>query len=165
LFFTYRPVPVALSFSSNIGDVLSAMEATALEEHTLTVANLMEYAVYLHHKEGFYVFNDEQLARIIRQKMAGIDGALSDEKIQGALQTAAAEYINWLLEQTGATRPPLRAGGTRRKARKGNWADVTGNLAAHYKSQVDDRSVTDHTEVAPEPDEDLSDQVLEFPEN
>jgi len=146
---------------TNADDVL--LDEIEEEEHVLKVANVMEYAKYLHDREGFFVFNDEQLQRIAAQKLQGIDGEPTDEKIEGALQTAAAEYVNWLLEQTGATRPPLKAGGTRRRARKGNWADVTGNLAAHYKSQVNDGPVVDHDEVAPEPDEDLSDETLKFP--
>ncbi len=161
---------MSVSFTSNISGVLAALVDTGPDEsHTLTVANVMEYAVYLHEMKGFFVFNDEQLARIIREKFKAIDekedGAISDELIEGALETAAAEYINWLLEQTGATRPPIRADGPRRAARKGHWADRTGNLAAHYKSQIDDGPVRTHEEAAPEPDEDLSDQVLDFPKN
>ncbi len=156
---------MGVSVTSNFGEALSSLQAELpTQTHVLTVANVMEYARYLHDKEGFYVFNDQQLARIVREKLNGISGGFTDEAIEGALQTAAAEYVNWLLEQSGATRPPLRANGTRRRARKGGWADVTGNLAAHYKSQVNDGEIVDHDEAAPEVEEELPEQVQDFPE-
>jgi hypothetical protein len=156
---------------TNADDVL--LDEISEEEHTLTVANVMEYAVYLHDAEGYYVFNDEQLQRISTQKLRGLDGEPTDEKIEGALQTAAAEYVNWLLDldNSEGTQPPLTPSeaprgvepGEPRQARRGGWADRTHNLAAGYKSQVNDGPVMDHDEAAPEPVEELEEMTLEFP--
>lgn len=156
---------------TNADDVL--LDELSGEEHVLKVANVMEYAVYLHDAKGYYVFNDEQLQRIADQKIRGLDGEPTDEKIEGALQTAAAEYVDWLVDMDNdeGMQPPLSPSeappgvepGEPRDARRGGWADRTGNLAAHYKSQVNDGPVMDHDEVAPEPVEELEEMTLEFP--
>jgi hypothetical protein len=158
---------MGVALTDNFDEALTSVsDELPDEEHTLTVANLMEYAVYLHDKEGFFVFNDAILQKLVREKLKGLLGSsgISDEDVNGALETAAAEYVNYLLETIGETRPPLREGGPAREARRGHWADQTGNLAAHYRSRVDDGEVRSHDEAAPEPDEDLSEQTLPFPE-
>jgi hypothetical protein len=146
-----------------------------LDEHELVVGNIMEYANYLHFFEGYFVFNPEMLKRITQQKLRSHPedvGELSDETIEGALQTAAAEYVNWLVDIIQETQPPLTPSeatpstpaGEERDARQGHWADRTGNLAAGFRSQVDNAEVVDHSGVAPDPDppED-PDHVLDFP--
>lgn len=154
------------SYESNIDDVLAQLDELEFEDHTLKVANVMEYAVYLHDMEGYYVFNDQALKKIVQQKMIGLDAQerTTDEGIKSALDTAAGEYVAWLADFIGEKQPAVpEVKGGERPARRGHWADRTHNLASHYKSQVDDDSVRDHDDVAPDPTEDLDDQVLDFP--
>jgi len=155
-----------IEVDSNFGDIEAVYDATEIEEHVLEVASVMEYALYLHYKEGYYVFNPEQLDRIVREKLQSFaDGAghYSDKVIEGALQTAAAEYVNWLLDIIEETQPPLKAGGPRRDARQGHWADVTGQLAAGFRSRVDEGDVMDHSSAAPEPDETTPNKRVGYP--
>lgn len=156
---------MAASYESNIDDVLAQLDELEFEDHTLKVANVMEYAVYLHDMEGYYVFNDRALKKIVTQKWIGLDAdeRATDEGIKSVLDTAAGEYVAWLADFTGETQPPVAGEEGTRPARRGSWADRTRNLANHYKSQVDDDSVRDHDDVAPDPTEDLDDQVLDFP--
>lgn len=165
---------MGVTVTDNFDEALSSVRGELPEEvHDLTVANVMEYAVYLNDMKGFFVFNDGMLQKIVFEKLKGLDEPFTDEAIEGALQTAAAEYVNWLVDLIAAFRPPLRpseappgvAPGQPRKARQGRWADRTGNLAAHYKSQVDDGEVVDHDGAVPTPVVDLEEQVLDFPEN
>jgi hypothetical protein len=157
----------------NFDEALSSIRGELPSEtHELTLANVMEYAVYLHDMKGFFVFNDGMLRKVVVEKLKGLDEPFTDEAIEGALQTAAAEYVNWLVDLIAAFRPPLRPSeappgvppGQPRKARQGRWADRTGNLAAHYKSQVDDGEVVDHDGAAPEPAVLLPEQTLSFPD-
>lgn len=156
---------MAASYESNIDDVIAQLDELEFEDHTLKVANVMEYAVYLHDMEGYYVFNDRALKKIIAQKWIGLDAEerATDEGITSVLDTAATEYVNWLTDFIGESQPPLAGEESTRPARRGHWADRTRNLANHFKSQVDEGPIRDHDDVAPDPTEDLDEQVLDFP--
>ena len=154
-----------IEVESNFGDIEAVYDATEIEEHVLEVASVMEYALYLHYKKGYYVFNPEQLGRIVQKKLQSFAedaGQYSDEVIEGALQTAAAEYVNWLVDFISKTKPPVKQGGKRREVRRGNWADVTGQLAAGFRSRVDGGDVMDHSSAAPEPDEITPDKRIGY---
>jgi len=165
-----------IEVDSNFGDIEAVYDATEIEEHVLEVANVMEYALYLHYKEGYYVFNPEQLDRIVREKLqsfAAGAGHYSDKVIEGALQTAAAEYVNWLVDVTGNNekQPPLTPSqmpaeykpGEVREAVRGGWATVTGQLAAGFRSRVDDGEVMTHDDAAPDPVRITPDKRVGYP--
>jgi len=166
---------MSASLETNLDEVNEALEAALPSaDHELVVANVMEYARYLNDRKAYFVLNDGQLKRIVREKLRSLD-ELSDEKIEAALDTAATEYVNWLTDFSGEVQPPLtrseaqRAGvpgeaGDPRDARQGSWADRTGNLAAGYRTRVNDNPVRDHDDVAPEPTKALPEQTNDFPE-
>ena len=147
---------MSASVEDNFEEALDSIEEGLPEEsHELRIGNVMEYAKYLQLREGFFVLNKSKLEQIADQKMRALD-SLEDEKIVAALDTASVEYVDWLADIIGT-----KEGG--RKQRQGKWADRTGNLAAGWRSQVDDLEVRDHEDVAPDVDEVLEDQTLEFP--
>ena len=153
------------SYSDNLDEALSSLRDELPEEgHTLVVGNVMEYAVWLHDREGYYVFNPEKLVEIVRGNLeqvleSGVE--FKSDTVELALEKAGFEYVNWLLELEGGTQPPIRSGEGARQATRGGWATITGNLASAFKVKVNDRGVQDLEELGPEPDPERDE--LEFP--
>lgn len=150
--------------TDNLDEVLDSYDgAFPSQNHTLTVANVMEYARDLHDREGFYVFNDELLQQIVRNKLEEAINAglgLSDEVAQQALDAAGFEYVNRLLDLVGGVRPPVRPGEGTRQATRGGWATITGNLANSFRHQVDGLSIQ---KVEADIDPETQKPTLDFP--
>lgn len=165
---------MGVTVDSNRDEVEAVYDELQLEDHRLEVANVMEYALYLHYRDGYFVFNNEMLRRIVKQKIESFAedaGGLSDAVIEGALQTAAAEYVNWLLDVVGETQPPISpsqtpavyAPGEIREALRGGWAAVTGQLSAGFRSRVDEGDVMSHEDAAPAPVRITEELRLDYP--
>lgn len=109
------------------------------KSHFLVIQNVMEYAIFLQRKAGFYVFNDEHLVRTCDKWIRGLlrsGKPLTDRNIELALEAAGQEERTFLRSSTGESRPPVRAGEGPRRAHPGHWADVTTNLRAGYQYRV-----------------------------
>lgn len=156
------------SYSDNLGAVLTALAADLpTEEHTVTWANVMEYAHWLHDRHAYFVFNPNHAAQTVRKNLAEVKAAgmtLDDETIRNALDKAGFEEVNWLLEKGHGTQPAVKGDADDRSARQGGWADITGMLAASYRHMVDGEEVRDHGELVPPPsDEEDRPAPLSFP--
>ena len=129
-----------MSYSDNLDDVLDDYEGVKpTQEHEITWANVMEYAIWLQQTQGYFVFSPTEAAKEVRRQLSRLlqtGRPMTDETIVLALEAAGFMHLNWLLEKTGGTRPPVKAGEGRRQARQGGWSDVTGNLANAYKFRI-----------------------------
>ncbi len=138
-----------MSYSDNIDAVLRDMEGfVPSRNHTLNLANNMEYAKPLHDKHGYYVFNDERLRNAVVEWIRKVIDAgipLNDENAINALDAAGFQYIDHLQSLTLKMRPPVKPGEGMRRAHPGGWADITTNLAGAYTHDVDGKNRKGHT--------------------
>lgn len=153
------------NYSDNMDEAMSSLRDELPDEgHTLVVGNVMEYAVWLHDREGYYVFSPEKLVELVRSNVqqvldSGVE--FQSETVELALEKAGFEYINWLLELEGGMQPPIRSGEGPRQATRGGWATITGNLASAFKVKVNDRGVEDLSHLGPDADPER--EELDFP--
>lgn len=59
------------------------------------------------------------------------------ERVALVFEAVGAETIAYLRSLTDEMRPPIRRGGTPRRAHPGHWADVTSQLANSYGYEVE----------------------------
>lgn len=70
----------------------------------------------------------KELQNLIRDQVRPLSAEL--------LNRVGQKTINYLLGHINKTRPPVRVGQPPRQARRGGWADVSGQLARSYFYQV-----------------------------
>lgn len=140
-----------MSYSDNIDEVLAWYDENLMPRrgrHTLTLMNVMEYALPLHDKHGYYVLNDEKAAEVVLSWLGELVESgqpVNDTTITKALDGAGYEIIDFLKSLTGQMRPPVRKGQGPRKAHPGGWADVTRNLANAYRHAVNSGALITHS--------------------
>lgn len=107
----------------------------------LTFENNMEYASHLQNKEGYYVFNDEEALKEVNSTLEEVQKVLplTPENVERGLEASGFNHVAFLRSLTSQIRPPtreVRDGEGVRNAHPGGWADITGNLSAAYRFQV-----------------------------
>jgi hypothetical protein len=60
-----------------------------------------------------------------------------DKKLRRIADYIGIRTIEYLRDFINETRPPIRPGEPARKARRGHWADQSGNLARAYRYEVE----------------------------
>jgi hypothetical protein len=80
---------------------------------------------------GKFGNNENELESWWNEYQAGVD-----QCIRFSMEFANRASIEWALELTGGIKPGVRAGDGPRTAHRGEWADITSNLANGYTSDV-----------------------------
>jgi len=132
----------------NISDFIGEIDGMMPKgNHTLDLANNMEYAETVHNKRGLYLFNDAKLREGVVKWLKEViqaDLPLNDRNIVLALDGVRYEYIGHLQSLTAKMRPPVKAGEGPRKTHPGGWSDVSGQLANAFQSKIDGKGSVNH---------------------
>jgi len=137
------------AYEDNLDAVLAGLGVPAdgqelHQTHTLKVLNDAPYAIYVHMREGLYVFDDAVASGIVHKWIADLARQTvmpSRDEIEEALAHAGSEIVDFLQSLTNEMRPPLRKGGPERPAHPGGWANVTEQLVQAYRAQVNGKDV------------------------
>ena len=108
-------------------------------QHTLTMANGMEYAPRVHFLKGRYVLDGEHTAQVFRKTIRAATAGgvpISDKMIELTLEATGFEEVNHQRDLTGEMRPAVRSREGQRSAHPGHWADDSVNLSNSYKAYV-----------------------------
>lgn len=138
---------MAVRVIDNSEEYIRGLGQSRRKSHVLELSNVMEYAGYLQDRHGYYVFNDERIAKDVVDWLSDLVASnlpLSDRNIEQALDGAGYEVINFFQSLTSKMRPPVKAGQGPRRAHPGGWADVTRNLANAYRHTVNGGRVVTH---------------------
>ncbi len=103
----------------------------------LALGNLMDYAVYLHEKEGYSVINVGEWISTVEEFLAAHLASgkpLTEAALAGTMLAATEDTVRYFQEFIPAFQPPLRKGLPERPKHAGglNWADRTTKLASAY---------------------------------
>jgi hypothetical protein len=80
---------------------------------------------------------------MIAKELEGVAEAVRDaevdieQKLRKVADYVGIKTIEHLRDFINETRPPIRPGEPARKARRGHWADQSGNLARAYRHEVE----------------------------
>ena len=124
-------------YTDNLDEVLKSHDdfiRHTRKTYRLTESNTAEYAVYLHHMEGYYVFNPREAVKRVRKwiiKAVRVHGHTRRSLMQ-ALEAAGLEDINFLRSVTSQISTVPYRGETRR-THPGNWADRRSFLVKSYQ--------------------------------
>lgn len=132
------------AYEDNLDAVLAGLGVPANgiaagQVHELSVLNDAPHAIYVHMREGLYVFDDAVASGIVHKWIADLARQTvmpSRDEIEEALAHAGSEIIDFLQSLTNEMRPPLRKGEPERPAHPGGWANVTEELVEAYRAQV-----------------------------
>lgn len=113
-------------------------DLSKVKSHTAMIANPIRYAEYLHNREGYFVFNDDMMVKLVEEwifrGLVASQWVLKDETIEQGIEAGLRAYVDWLRESSFqfGTRPPRQKGEGPRAAHRGKWADWTGTLNRGY---------------------------------
>lgn len=134
---------VQLKYSDNWDELKAEYKKIAQgtnRHYTGTVSNTAHFARRLHNRSGFYIFNDEELAKKVNREIVNLTNLkleLHAKYVKDAMRRGIIKYVNFLRAYTGSTRPGYRRGKPVRKAHPGGWADITGYLNNSYRYRID----------------------------
>jgi hypothetical protein len=115
--------------------------------HTVKIENVMDYAAFVHYKEGYYVIDEENAAEVIDALLDPIlesDEPFSDREIEQLLEAAADEFIQGWQRFINGTKEPVEAGRRRRPKHDGEWANITTELVSNFYTRVNKRRLKKH---------------------
>lgn len=141
----------AVKAESNIDDVIAMWQKAAPRDHFLEVINNTPYAVYLQHRVGYWVMNDETAKAFVYSEIVKVvneanqRGVLvSDSAIVDALERAADRIVDAYQAVIGSKGSRGQAMLPPRPMHPGNWADDTVTLVRGYLTYVDRNPVKRH---------------------
>jgi hypothetical protein len=144
-----------VSYTDNMDEVLASFkEASKSFTVRLRNQNVLEYAHALHDREAYYVFNTDELEKIIESQFEELSGAktlITKDLVEKIAEAIGWRYVNFLRSVVANTRPAISSREGIRFAHPGGWADRTGNLAAGFRFKVGSSGFK-AGESLPEPD-------------
>lgn len=123
---------------------LESLKQLARKKNRVEYVNNARYAVYVHEHEKYFVYDDDALGRLLEKNLqfsVERGEVLTQQDLENGMEAGAIEGINWHRESSFAfgSRPPVRVSEGLRKAHRGGWADITGNLNARHFYKINNR--------------------------
>ena len=130
-----------LKYSDNFKTVLNQLkkDTAGLRVTHATVSANADFAKYLHHRKGYWVFNNEKLMMYVNREIKNLMNlklVLTKPRLEKAVERGIVKYVNWLRSYTSNMRPPVTVGGAMRRAHPGGWADINKFLNRSYRYNI-----------------------------
>lgn len=128
----------------NIHDLAILWGSAGRKTFRLKLFNTMNYAGYLHFKDGYFVFSESHLSTNVQAWFLKVGNVrpFTPALVSDTMEAIAHTEINWLRSKTGKTSPPVKMSGAIRQQHPGGWADVTGQLASNYKAHLNGKGLS-----------------------